>query len=109
MLQLNALRVSDACSLPMFLGIAVARVGCWQTGCCFGKTTGWLWGIVPDINSPAWLYQFANNPLVSLVGAEPIHPTQFLELAAALIAAACAGCVLWLCRPPGIAAFTSIL
>jgi phosphatidylglycerol:prolipoprotein diacylglycerol transferase len=108
-LQLDSLRVADAGSLPMFLGIAIVRVGCWQTGCCFGQATDRAWGIIPEINSPAWLYQFANNPLVALVGAKPVYPTQIFEMMAALIAAACAGRAMWLGKPPGVAALTAIL
>ncbi len=50
------------------LGYAIARVGCFLNGCCYGKVTGMPWGVVFPV-----------------VDALPRHPTQLYSSVSALV------------------------
>jgi phosphatidylglycerol:prolipoprotein diacylglycerol transferase len=71
---LRVLEVTDIVSPQIALGIALARVGCFLNGCCFGKETGLPWGVVfpPDCQA-GWV----------LPGLH-LHPTQLYSAAANL-------------------------
>ena len=53
--------VANATALALFPAIAIARVGCFLNGCCYGKPSGLPWA-------------------VSFPGTGPVHPTQIYEL-----------------------------
>jgi phosphatidylglycerol:prolipoprotein diacylglycerol transferase len=53
----------DAFAPAVALGFALARVGCFAAGCCYGAPTDLPWGV-----------SFPGHPL-------PVHPTQLLEAA----------------------------
>ncbi len=38
-------RVMDSLAIALPVGMAIQRVGCLMAGCCFGKPTGFEWGI----------------------------------------------------------------
>lgn len=63
--QFSFSRLSDPVALGLCIGLAVSRLGCLASGCCFGKPTTLPWGIV--FRSPATLAQPLGTPL---------HPTQ---------------------------------
>ena len=53
-------------------GHCLGRIGCFLGGCCFGKPTGGVWGVVfPGGSAP---YEFYG-------GAVPLHPVQLYEAA----------------------------
>lgn len=57
----------DLLVLYLPLGHAIARVGCFLNGCCYGKPTGVLWAV-----------QFPQNSLPGIrFGSMHIHPVQF--------------------------------
>ncbi|MEZ6093756.1 MAG: prolipoprotein diacylglyceryl transferase [Pirellulaceae bacterium] len=85
-LQISALRMADLVTVPIAMGIAIVRLGCWNRGCCYGIETNLPWGITPTANSPAWIRQLGNNPLALIDSAHAVHPTQLYELFAALLA-----------------------
>jgi phosphatidylglycerol:prolipoprotein diacylglycerol transferase len=60
------LLVADVCSPSIALGFAFTRIGCFLSGCCFGKPTNSMLGVVFPAHSPAGYY----CPGV------PLHPTQ---------------------------------
>jgi len=61
-LKLPAGVVADAIGLALPLGIAIARVGCFLNGCCYGKPSGLPWAVTfPGTTTP-------------------VHPTQLYEL-----------------------------
>lgn len=68
-LELPIGRFVDASTPPLFLGVAIGRLGCFFTGCCAGRCTGSRWGI--------WSTD-------RRVGARRI-PTQLLESGAGLV------------------------
>ncbi|MBN1164023.1 MAG: prolipoprotein diacylglyceryl transferase [Candidatus Krumholzibacteriota bacterium] len=61
-------RVADICSPSIAAGVFLTRIGCFLSGCCFGKPTGCALGVVFPLGSPAAREYFPETP--------PIHPTQ---------------------------------
>jgi len=66
---------SDLVAPQLALGIAIARVGCFLNGCCFGKESGLPWAVVfpPDCQA-GW----------TLPG-KHLHPTQIYSALANLV------------------------
>lgn len=56
--QLPLWRVADLAAPSVALGYAIARIGCFGAGCCYGAPTSLPWGV-----------QFPDTP-------SPVHPTQ---------------------------------
>jgi len=109
-LSLPAPRLADAAAPALGVGIATMRVGCFLAGCCFGKPTTLPWGVAFPLGSNAHLYQVAENPLLALRGGPlSVHPTQLYELAAALLGAGLAACLLRWKAKEGTAFLTFIL
>jgi phosphatidylglycerol:prolipoprotein diacylglycerol transferase len=73
------------------IGIAVARIGCFLEGCCFGKATTVPWGVRFPILSEAHLSQIAHGQ-TTLLTVLPVHPTQLYEAFGALVSI---GFALW--------------
>ena len=77
------LRMADICAPSIALGLAITRIGCFLSGCCFGAPTDSVLGIVFPPGCPAGYH----SPGV------PVHPTQLyssafdLALAAILLVA----------------------
>jgi phosphatidylglycerol:prolipoprotein diacylglycerol transferase len=61
-------QVMDCIGFGMPIGIAIARLGCFLNGCCYGTECSMPWGVT--------------FPLVS---SAPVHPTQLYESFAALL------------------------
>ena len=47
------LRVADICAPSIALGVFFTRIGCFLSGCCFGRPTGCPLGVVFPAGSPA--------------------------------------------------------
>lgn len=63
-------RALDLGGLPLFLGLGIARLGCFANGCCYGKPTdSWLGMYLPDVNG-MWAVRY---------------PTQLMSAAANLL------------------------
>jgi phosphatidylglycerol:prolipoprotein diacylglycerol transferase len=62
--------VLDSGGLAVPLALAVARVGCFLNGCCFGKTSGLPWAVTFPLETQASMGMPTN----------PLHPTQIYEL-----------------------------
>jgi len=75
----------DAIVVPAALAFALARVGCYLTGCCHGVLTDSVWGVrFPENNSARELI----GGLLPFIGTSlPAnrYPTQLFELALALL------------------------
>lgn len=73
--------LGDVCMPGVALGLAIARLGCFSAGCCWGKPTELPWAVT-----------FSDPYSARLVGVPlgvPLHPTQLYEsFACALILAA---------------------
>lgn len=61
-------KVMDCIGFGMPAGIAVARLGCFLNGCCYGTECSMPWGVT-----------------FPLVGPAPLHPTQLYESGAAFL------------------------
>jgi len=82
--KLPVLEVTDIVAPYLALGIAIARVGCFLNGCCFGKATSLPWGCVfPPDSQAGWIER-------SLLAGKAVQPTQIYE------SIACAGMFLFL-------------
>jgi phosphatidylglycerol:prolipoprotein diacylglycerol transferase len=71
-----ALGTCDAFAPGLALGHAIGRVGCFAAGCCYGKETHHVWGVV------------FRNPLANQITGTPLNvplePTQLFEAAVEL-------------------------
>jgi phosphatidylglycerol---prolipoprotein diacylglyceryl transferase len=71
--RLPVLDVTDVVAPYLALGIAIARVGCFLNGCCFGKATHLPWGCVfPPDSQAGWIQR-------SMLGGQAVQPTQIYE------------------------------
>ena len=79
--------IADAFALVLPLGIAIQRVGCFLTGCCFGTTSSLPWAVHYPANTLPHYHQF-NNQLISYPDtlSLSVHPAQLYELAGLLAA-----------------------
>ena len=95
---LDPWRLADASAPALGLGVAVARVGCFLNGCCYGLPTSLPWGVNFAPGSEAYEYQRLNLSVLSIFQTapriQPLHPTQLYELLAGLIGALLAASVL---------------
>jgi len=62
--------VLDSGGLAIPAGLAVARVGCFLNGCCYGKSTNLPWAVTFPLSTQSSMGMPVN----------PIHPTQIYEL-----------------------------
>jgi phosphatidylglycerol:prolipoprotein diacylglycerol transferase len=69
--RLSALKVMDVIAPSFGLGIFITRLGCFLSGCCYGRATDLPWGVTFPPRSPAGHYQ-----QTKLGGFASIHPTQ---------------------------------
>jgi phosphatidylglycerol:prolipoprotein diacylglycerol transferase len=74
--HMPALGTCDAFAPGLALGHAIGRIGCFAAGCCYGKPTHHLWGVV--FTNPL-AHQITGTPLNV-----PLEPTQLFESAVEL-------------------------
>lgn len=77
-------KFSDAMVPYVGISIAIARIGCFINGCCFGIVSNLPWAFQYPLFSEAHLSQVARgqtNLMVSL----PVHPTQLYEAVGAIL------------------------
>jgi phosphatidylglycerol:prolipoprotein diacylglycerol transferase len=67
---LSAGLVLDSGGLAVPLALAVARVGCFLNGCCYGKSSGLPWAVTFPVKTQLAMGMPRN----------PVHPTQIYEL-----------------------------
>ena len=87
-------RFADGFVPTVGIGIAIARVGCFLHGCCFGTICSWPWCV--SFPHDTYIYQYHIDLGVLPPGAEhtlPIHPLQLYFVTAGLMMTALA---LWL-------------
>src|SRR5215470_3139578 len=88
-LRLPVARFADGLVPTVGIGIAIARVGCFLHGCCFGTLCSWPWCLT--FPRDTYIYQYHADLDVLPPGAErtlPIHPLQLYFCAAGLLVAA---------------------
>jgi phosphatidylglycerol:prolipoprotein diacylglycerol transferase len=76
--NIGFLLLGDIVSPAVVLGVALTRLGCFLSGCCYGRETGHGWGVVFPPDSPAGAYarQLAAGKAVETVA---LHPTQLYD------------------------------
>lgn len=84
---LPLLPLLDTYAIPLSLGHAIGRLGCFSAGCCWGKPTTLPWGVT---FTELYTGQTIGTPLDV-----PLHPTQLYESSAEFIIL---GLLLWLNR-----------
>ncbi|HOW52773.1 MAG TPA: prolipoprotein diacylglyceryl transferase [bacterium] len=71
---------------PFPLFSALARLGCFSDGCCFGKKTDGIFGIVYPGGSSASLHHYRHGEIISRFAESlPVHPVQLYIAASMLI------------------------
>jgi len=73
--KLSFLQIADIMAPSIALGLVFTRIGCFLSGCCYGKPTTLPWGVVFPPDSPAGSAAMA---LAQQRGVEHValHPTQ---------------------------------
>jgi phosphatidylglycerol:prolipoprotein diacylglycerol transferase len=82
--NLGFLLLGDVISPALALGIMLTRVGCFLSGCCFGKQTARPWGVTFPPDSPAGAYE-RDLAAVKSAGTVALHPSQLYDSFLALV------------------------
>jgi phosphatidylglycerol:prolipoprotein diacylglycerol transferase len=73
--NLSFLKIADIMSPSIALGLVFTRIGCFLSGCCYGKPTHMPWGVVFPPDSPAGTAAMATAQQLG-VDHVALHPTQ---------------------------------
>ncbi|MEA3322758.1 MAG: prolipoprotein diacylglyceryl transferase family protein, partial [Patescibacteria group bacterium] len=84
MCGINVWRFGDIVVPYLGFGIAIARMGCFLNGCCFGHITSLPWGIKFPLLSYAHQYQITHG-VGNIFAVARVHPTQIYEMLAVII------------------------
>jgi phosphatidylglycerol:prolipoprotein diacylglycerol transferase len=71
--DLNIWVIGDILAPAAAIGQAIGRIGCFMVGCCYGKPTDMVWGVV-----------FTNPKCMATLNT-PLHPTQLYSSLSGLI------------------------
>jgi phosphatidylglycerol---prolipoprotein diacylglyceryl transferase len=82
--KLSFLQLADVVAPSIALGMALTRIGCFMSGCCFGKPTELPWGVVFPPTCPAG-HSAAEAALSLGVDTVHLHPTQLYSLLYGLV------------------------
>ena len=79
--------ILDAFAVALPVGIAIQRIGCFVTGCCYGKICTLPWAVKYPVYTLPHFHQFndkliGTNDFLSL----PVHPVQLYEMVGLLAA-----------------------
>ncbi|NLN75213.1 MAG: prolipoprotein diacylglyceryl transferase [Armatimonadetes bacterium] len=86
LLRVNGWQLADSVTPALALAAVFAKIGCFMTGCCYGKPTSVPWAIPTAIGSNAHGYQLISGAIGLFNRPLPIHPAQIYEAVAALAA-----------------------
>ena len=101
-LHMNFWMLGDLSVIFLGIGIALARIGCFLNGCCFGHIANLPWSVRFPVLSSAHKYQIVHGE-GSIFGTYAVHPTQIYELVAALIGSVIAWYLMKKKYPHGVA------
>lgn len=79
----DPLRLLDCVTFPAALGIVLLKLGCFLNGCCFGKPTDCIFGVVFPANASK--YRFLESIPLFKETSPCVHPTQMYELFGAVV------------------------
>jgi phosphatidylglycerol:prolipoprotein diacylglycerol transferase len=82
--RIDFLRVADVIAPSIALGLAFTRVGCFLSGCCYGKPTEHAIGVFFPPDSPAG-HSAAGEAIALGVAQVALHPTQLYASAYGLV------------------------
>jgi len=82
--SVNVWRFGDIIVPYLGLGVAIARIGCFLNGCCFGHVTSLPWGIKFPLLSYAHQYQITHG-IGNIFAVARVHPTQIYEMIAVIV------------------------
>ena len=71
-------KISDNAIVYIGIGIALAKLGCFLHGCCFGTISNLPWAVSFPAFSQVHLYQMLHNE-TNLLISRSVHPTQLYE------------------------------
>jgi phosphatidylglycerol:prolipoprotein diacylglycerol transferase len=79
-------KFADGFAPTLGIGVAIARMGCFLQGCCFGTVCIWPWGVRFPKESYIYEHHKSLGLLLTDAGATaPIHPLQLYFAGAALL------------------------
>ena len=82
--HVNVWRFGDLVVPYLGFGVAIARMGCFLNGCCFGHVTSLPWGIKFPLLSYAHQYQITHG-IGNIFAVARVHPTQIYEMIAVIL------------------------
>ena len=102
-------RLADSLTIPIALGVALLRRGCFLQVCCYGGEAKLPGGVTFPLGSPAHLLQMSEGLALWNPDPAPVHPTQLYELVSALLTAVLASILLRRPRADGLVAIPCAL
>jgi phosphatidylglycerol:prolipoprotein diacylglycerol transferase len=70
-------KFADCCAPSIALGVFLTRIGCFLTGCCFGKVSDLPWAVRFPRGSGPYVAQLLKGEIAATeVLSLPVHPTQ---------------------------------
>ena len=76
--------IMDSFVVPAALGIVLLKIGCFCNGCCFGKPSNGIFGMVFPANTIR--YSFVESLPMLHASSQRVHPTQLYEIFGVLVA-----------------------
>lgn len=73
---------ADRMLIPLAGTVALAKIGCFLHGCCFGGVTTLPWGVRFPMLSPAHVHALNNGAFFTIPA---VHPTQLYEVIGVLL------------------------
>jgi phosphatidylglycerol:prolipoprotein diacylglycerol transferase len=86
-LSFNPWQLGDSIAPALGLGLALAKVGCFLNGCCFGSPAKLLLGVSFPLGTEAYQYQVLRSARYLFMQNIQLHPVQFYEAMAGLAGA----------------------
>lgn len=85
-MKINIRIVHDIYAPIFVISLILGRIGCFMTGCCYGKTSDLPWAVAFPAETPPY-YEHLSSGLINFgdTYSLPVHPTQLYEVAFGLL------------------------
>lgn len=97
--KLDFVTITDAIVPHLGVAAAIAKLGCFFNGCCYGVATTMPWGVAfENVDKNPFKSVFGNNPFTNILFNSPAilrHPTQIYDVFFAILSAGIAALLLW--------------